>query len=174
MGYMIEGGGSKTMSKAKSWLYKNPEASRQLLDLLTNVIVDYMVGQVQAGAQVNLWIPFLWSSAVLTISAAATFWVQCWIFGTRTVQQICSACHCRHKQACEGKDHAVKLGASSNGNQKALTNLFQYLIFAPICRLYLRKVLTTLLRSFPSVATMSSVSTGPLILHSQEKESGPT
>jgi uroporphyrinogen decarboxylase len=53
MGYMIEGGGSKTMSKAKSWLYKNPEASRQLLDLLTNVIVDYMVGQVQAGAQVN-------------------------------------------------------------------------------------------------------------------------
>jgi uroporphyrinogen decarboxylase len=52
MGYMIEGGGTKTMSKAKSWLYKNPEASRQLLDLLTNVIVDYMVGQVQAGAQV--------------------------------------------------------------------------------------------------------------------------
>jgi uroporphyrinogen decarboxylase len=53
MGYMIEGGGTKTMSKAKSWLYKNPEASRQLLDLLTDVIVDYMVGQVQAGAQVN-------------------------------------------------------------------------------------------------------------------------
>jgi uroporphyrinogen decarboxylase len=53
MGYMIEGGGTKTMSKAKAWLYKNPEASRQLLDLLTDVIVDYMVGQIQAGAQVS-------------------------------------------------------------------------------------------------------------------------
>ncbi|KAF4528854.1 hypothetical protein B566_EDAN017200 [Ephemera danica] len=51
MGYMIEGGGSKTMSKAKSWLYRYPEASKQLLNLLTDVIVDYLVGQVAAGAQ---------------------------------------------------------------------------------------------------------------------------
>ncbi|XP_059468498.1 uroporphyrinogen decarboxylase [Neocloeon triangulifer] len=51
MGYMIEGGGTKTMSKAKAWLYRHPEASKELLDLLTDVIVDYLVGQVQAGAQ---------------------------------------------------------------------------------------------------------------------------
>ncbi|XP_054837729.1 uroporphyrinogen decarboxylase isoform X2 [Eublepharis macularius] len=51
MTYMIEGGSSKTMAKAKAWLYRYPEASRRLLTLLTDVIVDYLVGQVAAGAQ---------------------------------------------------------------------------------------------------------------------------
>lgn len=51
MGYMIEGGGSKTMSKAKSWLKKYPEDSKTLLTLLTNAIVDYLEMQVKAGAQ---------------------------------------------------------------------------------------------------------------------------
>ncbi|KAM4642685.1 uroporphyrinogen decarboxylase [Discoglossus pictus] len=51
MTYMIEGGGSNTMSKAKRWLYKHPSASHQLLQLLTDIIVDYLVGQVAAGAQ---------------------------------------------------------------------------------------------------------------------------
>lgn len=51
MTYMIEGGGSATMSKAKRWLYQNPTASQQLLQQLTDVIVDYLVGQVAAGAQ---------------------------------------------------------------------------------------------------------------------------
>ncbi|KAG8536281.1 hypothetical protein GDO81_026721, partial [Engystomops pustulosus] len=53
MTYMIEGGGSNTMSKAKRWLYQDPGASRQLLQQLTDVIVDYLVGQVAAGAQVQ-------------------------------------------------------------------------------------------------------------------------
>lgn len=52
MSYMIEGGGSTTMAKAKSWLYRHPEASHQLLRLLADVIIDYLVGQVAAGAQV--------------------------------------------------------------------------------------------------------------------------
>ncbi|XP_078527887.1 uroporphyrinogen decarboxylase isoform X2 [Lissotriton helveticus] len=51
MTYMIEGGGSNTMSKAKRWLYQYPEASHRLLKLLTDVIVEYLVGQVAAGAQ---------------------------------------------------------------------------------------------------------------------------
>lgn len=51
MTYMIEGGGSKTMSKAKHWLYKYPQESKKLLEILTNVIIDYLVGQVKAGAQ---------------------------------------------------------------------------------------------------------------------------
>jgi len=51
MSYMIEGGGSKTLSKAKKWLYTRPEASIKLLQLLTDVNVDYLVGQVKAGAQ---------------------------------------------------------------------------------------------------------------------------
>ncbi|EDV23097.1 uncharacterized protein TRIADDRAFT_27497 [Trichoplax adhaerens] len=51
MAYMIEGGGSSTMSKAKKWLYRYEEASHQLLRLLVDVIVEYLVGQVKAGAQ---------------------------------------------------------------------------------------------------------------------------
>ena len=46
MGYMIEGGGSKTMSKAKKWLYTQPEASHKLLKLLTKVIIAYLIEQV--------------------------------------------------------------------------------------------------------------------------------
>lgn len=52
MTYMIEGGGSTTQSKAKRWLYCHPEASHRLLKQLTDVIVEYLLGQVAAGAQV--------------------------------------------------------------------------------------------------------------------------
>lgn len=51
MGYMIEGGGSKTMSKAKFWLTNYPEDARKLLGILTDSIVDYLEMQVNAGAQ---------------------------------------------------------------------------------------------------------------------------
>ncbi|KAG0050672.1 Uroporphyrinogen decarboxylase in heme biosynthesis [Gryganskiella cystojenkinii] len=51
MAYMIEGGGSKTLSKAKSWLFMYPTESRALLQKITDVSVDFLVGQVQAGAQ---------------------------------------------------------------------------------------------------------------------------
>lgn len=51
MGYMIEGGGSKTMSKAKHWLNTYPKETEQLLQLLADVIVDYFEMQVKAGAQ---------------------------------------------------------------------------------------------------------------------------
>jgi uroporphyrinogen decarboxylase len=49
---MIEGGGSKTMPKARDWLKNHSEESRNLLKLLTDVIVDYLVMQVKAGAQI--------------------------------------------------------------------------------------------------------------------------
>merc|ERR1719495_448931 len=51
MSYMIEGGGSTTQSKAKRWLYEHPDASTTLLNILTDVVVDYLVVQAQAGAQ---------------------------------------------------------------------------------------------------------------------------
>lgn len=51
MSYMVEGEGSSTHSKAKSWLYKYPEESHELLKILTNVIIDYLVEQIAAGAQ---------------------------------------------------------------------------------------------------------------------------
>uniref|UniRef100_A0A8C7BL23 Uroporphyrinogen decarboxylase n=1 Tax=Neovison vison TaxID=452646 RepID=A0A8C7BL23_NEOVI len=52
MTYMIEGGGSSTMAQAKRWLYQKPQASHQLLRILTDALVPYLVGQVAAGAQI--------------------------------------------------------------------------------------------------------------------------
>ena len=46
MSYAVEGGGSKTCSKAKRWLYEWPEASHRLLKMLTDLNVDYLVEQV--------------------------------------------------------------------------------------------------------------------------------
>ncbi len=51
MSYAVEGGGSKTNSKAKKWLYQYPEASHRLLKMITDLNVEYLVGQVRAGAQ---------------------------------------------------------------------------------------------------------------------------
>ena len=52
--YMIEGGGSKTLQKAKTWIFKYPEQSKALLMRIAAVCVDFLVGQVKAGAQVSL------------------------------------------------------------------------------------------------------------------------
>ena len=51
MSYMIEGGGSPTLSRAKAWLYRHQNSSHQLLQAITDVSVEYLVGQVAAGAQ---------------------------------------------------------------------------------------------------------------------------
>lgn len=51
MCFMIEGESSSTKSKAKAWLYRFPEESKRLLDLLTEATIDYLVGQIEAGAQ---------------------------------------------------------------------------------------------------------------------------
>ena len=51
MAYMIEGGGSKNFSKSKAWLYRHPEASHELLQAITDVIVDHLAAQAEAGAQ---------------------------------------------------------------------------------------------------------------------------
>jgi uroporphyrinogen decarboxylase len=50
---MIEGGGSRTLTKAKGWLYKYPLESEKLLSQLGDVVITYLVEQVKAGAQVN-------------------------------------------------------------------------------------------------------------------------
>ncbi|KAK9753966.1 Uroporphyrinogen decarboxylase (URO-D) [Popillia japonica] len=51
MGYMIEGGGSKTYSKSKKWLYAHETEAHRLLKILTDVIIDYLILQVKSGAQ---------------------------------------------------------------------------------------------------------------------------
>ncbi|EPQ59614.1 uroporphyrinogen decarboxylase [Gloeophyllum trabeum ATCC 11539] len=49
--YMIEGGGTKTFQKCKTWLFKYPEESKALLTRIADVCVDLLVGQIKAGAQ---------------------------------------------------------------------------------------------------------------------------
>ncbi len=48
--YMIEGGGSKTFSKAKKMLYTNPELSHKLLQKITESTIAYLNMQVRSGA----------------------------------------------------------------------------------------------------------------------------
>ena len=50
--YMIEGQGSKTFSKAKAMLYKNPVLSHKLLDKITNTIIAYLKLKIENGADV--------------------------------------------------------------------------------------------------------------------------
>lgn len=51
MAYMVEGGGSKSYRHARGWLYRHPEASRTLLQRITDVVTQYLIAQVEAGAQ---------------------------------------------------------------------------------------------------------------------------
>lgn len=48
--YMIEGSGSKTFSKAKQFLYTQPELSHLLLEKITQSTINYLKGQVASGA----------------------------------------------------------------------------------------------------------------------------
>jgi uroporphyrinogen decarboxylase len=50
--YMIEGKGSKTFSDAKKMLYTQPEFSHQLLEMITQSTINYLNGQIQAGADI--------------------------------------------------------------------------------------------------------------------------
>jgi len=50
MGYMVEGGAVRSFGQAKKWLYLYPEESRKLLAALRDIIVEYLVGQYDAGA----------------------------------------------------------------------------------------------------------------------------
>jgi uroporphyrinogen decarboxylase len=48
--YMIEGGGSKTFSRAKEMLYTNPTLSHRLLQMITDSTIAYLKAQVKSGA----------------------------------------------------------------------------------------------------------------------------
>lgn len=50
--YMIEGAGSKTFTEVKRLRYTHPEVFQGVLDLLSEVTVDYLLMQVKAGAEV--------------------------------------------------------------------------------------------------------------------------
>ena len=52
LSYMIEGKGSKTFSKAKKFLYTEPVLAHRLLDKITKSTINYLKGQIAAGADI--------------------------------------------------------------------------------------------------------------------------
>lgn len=50
MAYMVEGGGSKTFSKAKKFLYTEPRLAHMLLEKITESTINYLKAQVRSGA----------------------------------------------------------------------------------------------------------------------------
>ncbi|MEX2572816.1 MAG: uroporphyrinogen decarboxylase [Balneolaceae bacterium] len=49
--YMVQGESSKDFNRAKSFLYREPEAARHVMRELTKATIDYLQAQVEAGAQ---------------------------------------------------------------------------------------------------------------------------
>jgi uroporphyrinogen decarboxylase len=50
--YMVEGGGSRDFRRVKSWAYRDPKAFDALIDLLVEATIEYLTGQIEAGAEV--------------------------------------------------------------------------------------------------------------------------
>ena len=50
LSYMVEGSGSKTFSKAKKFLYTQPQSAHLLLEKITQSTINYLKAQVVAGA----------------------------------------------------------------------------------------------------------------------------
>lgn len=50
--YMIQGEGSKDFNRAKSFIYREPDAARHVMRELAKATTDYLQAQVKAGAQV--------------------------------------------------------------------------------------------------------------------------
>lgn len=54
--YMVEGGGTKLFKEIKRWIYTYPDESKALLQKISEVCVEYLAGQVAAGAQVRKYL----------------------------------------------------------------------------------------------------------------------
>ena len=50
--YMVEGESTKTFHHVKGMLYRSPALMHALLDLLTNTVTEYLIAQIDSGAQV--------------------------------------------------------------------------------------------------------------------------
>lgn len=49
--YLVEGSGSKHFAHLQAWSYRDPEGLAQLLDRIADITIQYLEGQVEAGAQ---------------------------------------------------------------------------------------------------------------------------
>jgi uroporphyrinogen decarboxylase len=49
MTYMVEGGGSKSFSEIKKFIYNQPEAAHRLLDKIADAVAEYLSAKIEAG-----------------------------------------------------------------------------------------------------------------------------
>jgi uroporphyrinogen decarboxylase len=74
--YMVEGGGSKDFSAVKAWAYGDPQGFQRLMDLLVEVTTDYLIRQIEAGADVlqifDSWVGVLPEAELLRWGLAPT------------------------------------------------------------------------------------------------------
>lgn len=49
--YMVEGGSSPDHAKTKSWAYRDPDGFQKLIDLLVDASTDYLIAQIESGAE---------------------------------------------------------------------------------------------------------------------------
>lgn len=80
--YMVEGRGSKTFSQPKKMLYTQPEFSHKLLNMITQSTINYLKGQIKAGADL-IQIFDSWAG-ILSPEQYATF-------SLKYIRQICDA-----------------------------------------------------------------------------------
>jgi uroporphyrinogen decarboxylase len=50
--YMVEGRGGTECGRARTWAYQDPDGFGKLIDILVNSISDYLIRQVESGAEV--------------------------------------------------------------------------------------------------------------------------
>ena len=50
MTYMVEGGGSKSFSEIKKFIYNQPKAAHNLLDKIADAVAEYLSAKIEAGA----------------------------------------------------------------------------------------------------------------------------
>ncbi|MFT5883693.1 MAG: uroporphyrinogen decarboxylase [Arcticibacterium sp.] len=80
--YMVEGHGSKTFSKAKKMLYKEPELAHKLLQKITDVTITYLKAQIKHGADL-VQVFDSWAGILSPLQYSQ--------FATPYIAQICSA-----------------------------------------------------------------------------------
>jgi uroporphyrinogen decarboxylase len=86
--YMIEGRGSKDQAAARLFAYRDPEGFQKLMDLLVETSIEYLSGQVRAGADV-LQIFDTWAGSLPDDQ------FEKWVIAP--TQRIVEAIHERHK-----------------------------------------------------------------------------
>ena len=70
--YMVEGRGSADQAAARSWAYRDPQGFAKLIDLLVESSIEYLSGQVKAGADV-LQIFDSWAGSLADVE------FHCWV-----------------------------------------------------------------------------------------------